>query len=162
MKFHPNRKMGRGSKIREKLEDEGTCLLTYWCGETTLHPKMAKFETSKLFSNRNFVTGFGISSVGIREISPYTKSEQPRVAGKHLTKHAKNGYAAVGIKQPCFADQSPFINITSIQKQLATLYTDNSINFHQYNYNTDTTRTSCLKKQLESINSMHTWYLVVH
>ena len=31
------------------------------------------------------------------EISPYTKSEQPRVAGKHLTRHAKISYAAVAI-----------------------------------------------------------------
>ena len=28
-------------------------------------------------------------------ISPYTQSEQPRVTGKHLTRLAKNGYAAV-------------------------------------------------------------------
>ena len=28
----------------------------------------------------------GISSVGIPEISPYTKSEQPRIAGKPLTR----------------------------------------------------------------------------
>ena len=41
------------------------------------------------------MTGFEISSVGIPEISRYTKSEQPRVAGKPLTIHAKNGYAAV-------------------------------------------------------------------
>ena len=41
--------------------------------------------------------GLVISSVGIPEISSYTKSEQPRVAGKHLTRHAKNGYAAVAI-----------------------------------------------------------------
>ena len=33
--------------------------------------------------------GLGISSVGIPEISPYTKSGQPRIAGKHLTRHAK-------------------------------------------------------------------------
>ena len=39
--------------------------------------------------------GLGISSVSIPEISPYTKSEQPRIAGKHLTRHAKNGYAVV-------------------------------------------------------------------
>ena len=39
-----------------------------------------------------------ISSVGIPEISPYTKSEQPRIAGKHLTRHAKNGDAAVAIR----------------------------------------------------------------
>ena len=37
----------------------------------------------------------GLSSVGIPEISPYTKSEQPRIAGKHLTRHTKNGYAVV-------------------------------------------------------------------
>ena len=41
--------------------------------------------------------GLGISSVGIPEISPYTKSEQPTVAEKHLARHAKNGYAAVAI-----------------------------------------------------------------
>ena len=46
-------------------------------------------------SKRNFDTGFEISSVGIPEISPYTKSEQPSIAGKHLTRHAKNGYAVV-------------------------------------------------------------------
>ena len=46
---------------------------------------------------RNFDTGFEISSVGILDISQYTKYEQPRVAGKHLTRHAKNGYAAVAI-----------------------------------------------------------------
>ena len=39
--------------------------------------------------------GLGISSVGIPEISPYTKSEQPRIAGKHLTRHVKNSYAVV-------------------------------------------------------------------
>ena len=39
--------------------------------------------------------GLGISSVGIPEISPYTKSEQPRIAGKHLTRHAKNSYVVV-------------------------------------------------------------------
>ena len=39
--------------------------------------------------------GLGISSVGIPEISPYTKSGQPRIAGKHLTRHPKNGYAVV-------------------------------------------------------------------
>ena len=43
----------------------------------------------------NFDTEFEISSVGILEISLYTKSEQRRVAAKHLTRHAKTGYAAV-------------------------------------------------------------------
>ena len=41
--------------------------------------------------------GLGISSVGIPEISPYTKSEQPRIAKKHLTRHAKNGYSVVAV-----------------------------------------------------------------
>ena len=49
------------------------------------------------FSKKNFDKGFEISSVGIPEISPYTKSEQPRIAGKHLTRHAKNGYSVVAI-----------------------------------------------------------------
>ena len=39
--------------------------------------------------------GLGISSVGIPEISPYTKYEQSKIAGKHLTRHAKNGYSVV-------------------------------------------------------------------
>ena len=43
------------------------------------------------FSKRNFDTRFRISSVGIPEISPYTKSKQPRITGKHLTRLAKNG-----------------------------------------------------------------------
>ena len=51
--------------------------------------------------------GLGISSVGIPEISPYIKSEQPRIAGKHLTRHAKNGYSVVAIYRyiasPAFA-----------------------------------------------------------
>ena len=50
--------------------------------------------------------GLGISSVGIPEISPYTKSQQPRIAGKHLTRHAKNGYSVVAIQytaSPAFA-----------------------------------------------------------
>ena len=42
------------------------------------------------FSKRNFDTGFKICPVGILDIS-YTKSEQPRTAGKHLTRIAKNG-----------------------------------------------------------------------
>ena len=41
--------------------------------------------------------GLGITSVGISEISPYKKSEQPRIAEKHLTRHAKNGYSVVAI-----------------------------------------------------------------
>ena len=49
------------------------------------------------FSKRNFDTGYEISSFGILEFSLYTKSEQPRIAGKQLTRHVKNGYAAVAI-----------------------------------------------------------------
>ena len=41
--------------------------------------------------------GLGISSVGIPEISPYKKFEQPRIAGKASTRHAKNGYSVVAI-----------------------------------------------------------------
>ena len=40
-----------------------------------------------------------VSPICMLDISPYTKSEEPRVAGKHLTRHAKNGYAAVAIQQ---------------------------------------------------------------
>ena len=47
--------------------------------------------------------GLGLSSVAISEISPYTKSEQPRIAGKHLTRHAKNGYSVVA-SNPALAD----------------------------------------------------------
>ena len=58
---------------------------------------MAIFETLEVFLKRKFDTGIGIISVGIPEISPYTKSEQPRIAGKHLNTHAKNGYSVVAI-----------------------------------------------------------------
>ena len=70
-------------------------------GKTTLHPKMAMFETLNFFSKWNFDTEFGIISVGISGISPYTKSEKPRVAVKHLMRHAKNGYAVVAIATLC-------------------------------------------------------------
>ena len=36
-----------------------------------------------------------ISLVGMLDISPNTKFEQPRVAGKHLMRHVNNDYAAV-------------------------------------------------------------------
>ena len=38
----------------------------------------------------NFNRGFEISFVGIIDISSYTKSEQPRVAGNHLRIHTKD------------------------------------------------------------------------
>ena len=62
--------------------------------------KMLKWpflRSRNFFYKRKFDMGLGISSVGIPEISPYAKSEQPRVAGKHLTRHAKNGYSVVAI-----------------------------------------------------------------
>ena len=49
------------------------------------------------FSERNFDTGFEISSVNILNISPYKKSEQPRIAGKNLTRLAKNGNSVTRI-----------------------------------------------------------------
>ena len=45
--------------------------------------------------------GVGISSVGIPEISPYTKSEQPRIAGKHSTRHAKTAILLWLYSIPC-------------------------------------------------------------
>ena len=62
-----------------------------------LDPKMASLRLFNCFSKRNFDTEFEISSIGILDISPCMKSEQPRVAGKHLTRQVKNGYAAVAI-----------------------------------------------------------------
>ena len=51
------------------------------------------------YSKRNLDTEFEVSLVGTmdKDISWYTQSELPMVAGKHLTRHAKNGYAAVAI-----------------------------------------------------------------
>ena len=45
-------------------------------------PKKVKFEILTCFAKRNFNRGFELSFVGTMEISPDTKSEQPRVAGK--------------------------------------------------------------------------------
>ena len=58
---------------------------------------MAIFETSVTFFKKNVDTEYKVSFVGIPKILPYTKSEQPTIAGKHLTRHVKNGYAAVAI-----------------------------------------------------------------
>ena len=57
--------------------------------------KMPSLRLCNFFSKRNFDTGFKISFVGTMVISSYTQSEQPRLAGKHLTRLAKNGIAAV-------------------------------------------------------------------
>ena len=56
---------------------------------------MPSLRLRNLFSMRNFDTEFEISFVGTMNISSYTKSEQPRVAEKYLTRLAKNGMAAV-------------------------------------------------------------------
>ena len=58
-------------------------------------PRNGYLRLRNVFSKTNFDTGFETSSVDILDISPYTKSEHPRIAGKHLTRHAKNGDAAV-------------------------------------------------------------------
>ena len=57
--------------------------------------KTPSLRLRKFLSKRNFDTGFEISFVGTMDISPYTQSELPRVSGKHSTKLAKNGMAAV-------------------------------------------------------------------
>ena len=59
--------------------------------------KWLGFKLRNFYSKRNFDTELEIGSVGIPEFSPYTKSEQPTVAGQHITRHAKYRYAAVAI-----------------------------------------------------------------
>ena len=57
-----------------------------------------KTQTLKLryyFTKRNFDTESKISFVGTMDISSYTQSEQPRVAGKQQTRLAQNGMAVV-------------------------------------------------------------------
>ena len=53
-------------------------------------PKNAVFETSELFSKTKFNSWFGISFVGTMDISSYTQSERPRIAGKYITRLVKN------------------------------------------------------------------------
>ena len=66
------------------------------CREPTLPPKNANFEAlCNFFPKRNFDTGFQIIFVGTMDISSYTNSGQPRVAGKYLTRLANNGIAIV-------------------------------------------------------------------
>ena len=93
MKFHPNRTMGKGSKIGGRLGNV-TNQLTDVEKPSYTH-KWLSLRLGSFFSKRNLDTGFEISSVDIPEISPHTKCEQPRVAGKHLMRLAKNGMAAV-------------------------------------------------------------------
>ena len=57
--------------------------------------KTSSLRLHNFFSKRNFETEFEISFVGTMDISSYTQSEQPRVAGKHSTRLAKNAMAAV-------------------------------------------------------------------
>ena len=76
---------GKGFKNRGKIRERN------WLTDVEKPRYTRKWLSLRLrnfFSKRNFDTGFEISSVGIPEISPYTKSEQPRVAEKHLTRHA--------------------------------------------------------------------------
>ena len=60
-------------------------------------PNMLISNSHNFCSKKNFETGFEIRSVGILDISPYTKSEQPRIAEKHLTRRAKNGNSVTRI-----------------------------------------------------------------
>ena len=57
--------------------------------------KPPSFRLRNFIFKRNFDTRFEISFAGTIEISLYAQSEQPRVAGKHSTRLAKNGMAAV-------------------------------------------------------------------
>ena len=62
--------------------------------------------------------GLGISSVGIPEILPYTKSERLGVTGKYLTRHAKNGYAAVAKWQPLNYEKYPHHIISDLLQHI--------------------------------------------
>ena len=92
-------KLENGSKIGGKLEKvtdvQNPCQSL----------KQLSLRLHNFFPKKNFDTGFEISSVGIPEISPYTKSEQPRVRGKHLTRHQKRlrccGYIATLRTRAC-------------------------------------------------------------
>ena len=52
-------------------------------------------KARNFFSKRNLDAGFEIRFAGTIDISSYKQSEQPGVAGKYLTTHAKNGMAAM-------------------------------------------------------------------
>ena len=85
---------GKGLKKRGKIRERNQPTDV---GKPRWTRKWPSLRLCNFFSRRNFDRGFEISSVGILDISPYPKSEQHRVAGNHLTRHAKNGYNAVGI-----------------------------------------------------------------
>ena len=57
--------------------------------------KTPSLRLCNFFSKKNFDTEFEISLFGTMDISPYTQSEQPRVAGKHSTRLEKNSMAVV-------------------------------------------------------------------
>ena len=67
--------MGKCSKLGEKLEIHD--LLTD-VENPRYSLKRLSLRLLNLFYKMNFNTGFEISSVGILNISPYTKFEQPR------------------------------------------------------------------------------------
>ena len=86
-------------KIRGKIVD--THRLTFFLTDVETPSYVLKTQSLRLhnfISKRNFDTGFEISYVGILDISPYTKSELRRVAGNHITRLTKNGYAAVAVQ----------------------------------------------------------------
>ena len=83
------------SKLVEKLKIHDYGLTDV--ENTRYSLKRLSLKLRNFYSKRNFDTELEIGSVGIPEISPYTKSEQPTVAGQHITRHAKYRYAAVGI-----------------------------------------------------------------
>ena len=57
--------------------------------------KTVNLRFRNFFSKRNLDAGFEIRFAGTIDISSYKQSEQPGVAGKYLTTHAKNGMAAM-------------------------------------------------------------------
>ena len=81
-------------KMRGKIGDGLTYLPTD-VENPRYSPKTSSLRFRNFFSKRNFDIEFEISFVGTMDISLYTQSEQRRVAGKHLTRLAKNSMAAV-------------------------------------------------------------------
>ena len=106
-------------------------------------PQWPILRLCNFFSKRNFDTGVGISFVGIPEISPYTKSEQPRIAGKHLTRHAgkhstrhaKNGYSDVVKQHPLRSRASLFLRVGDRchGRQIQNNYFQNILNHYFQN-----------------------------
>ena len=59
--------------------------------EPALQSKTTNLRLRNLFSKRNFDTGFQINFVSTMDISPYTQSNQRKIAEKHLARLAENG-----------------------------------------------------------------------